>query len=100
MTRRLALTSTAAAAVLLTACSSMSVPDCAADKLDECGRHGPYTEERTVPAGVYVAPTPAPVVYEEAVIVEEPEPEPVAIPAKPEPIKETAEPMFVKKQVK
>jgi len=99
MTKVFALTSTVAMAALLTACSGMSIPECQADKLDECGRNTAYTEERTVPAGVYVAPEPAPVVYEAPVVVE-PEPEPVMIPAKPEPIKETAEPMFVKKQVK
>lgn len=66
------------AAISLSACS-WELPTCY-DELDECGRDGAYTEERTAKAGkkkVMVKPRPEPVVMAQ--------PEPAPAPAAPEP---------------
>lgn len=66
---------------ILSACNG--IPACN-DELDECTYGGPYTEERTVQAGVRI-PAPPPPPAPEPVVMPAPEPAPAPTPAPPPP---------------
>ena len=96
-----ALFVTLAAVMTLSACS-WELPKCY-DELDECGRDGAFTEERTARAGKkpMTKPRPEPVIQAPQPMPE-PAPEPVVEPAPaPEPVvvddsamMQSAEPQF------